>query len=1034
MTRLALVLLFAPSISNAATLQVGEGQTYASINDALDDAVSGDTIEVSAGTYEEDVTVTIDLTLTGVDGSGSTVLLGSDTTLTVADATVEVSGFTLYSDGDRGFSFEEAVVTGSDLSVAAISSSDNGAGGRIIAGSEVYLSDVVFNSNEADEAGGHLLITDSEVTISDTTFSSGEAENGGAVYVSDSSLTLESVELSDNTASNGWSSAYGGAIVASATTLTIEGSTFEDNYVDGYGSGGQIYATDSTVTLSVSLFSGGQASYYGAAMYLVDSNLELDGSSFSDNAVSSEDYGRGGAILLDATSATMANAYFSDNSAGNDGGAVYFDGNGDLAISNVTFTNSSADDDGGALYVSDDTGPISIDDSTFSGNVCGDLGGAIMIMGSGRSLEVDGSDFDSNEAGEDGGGIYSSDSMELAVSDSTFTSNVSSSTGGAINSTDYATLNIDSVEFEGNYSQYGAAVYHRERGELVIRDSTFSANEGEYAAALRWYGDSGSARASIESNTFTNNAVSSWGGAIGAYDGGFLSFVDNEFSGNSAGEEGGAIYVDEVDDVEAVGNLFCANESYGADGGAVYAIADANSGSATFTNNLFIENYSADDGGGLFLYGDANGVVRNNDFLGNEAADNGGGLYVNMDDLQVSNNISAWTVSGTGVYANDNADTPRVEYSDWYDNSPADASGALDDGIIALGDGNILVDPDLQDYTLNGDCSDDNYWLSWGSDLIDAGDPNLSDPDGSRSDIGAFGGEDADEDAWEDADEDAYPVMWDCDDENGDMNPGNEEVPYDGIDNDCDGEDECDVDGDGYAYSGDACGGEDCDDASDGVYPGAADVWYDGVDADCDGANDYDADGDGYESDAYDGDDCDDANVDVSPGAAEVWYDGVDTDCGGDSDYDADGDGHDSDAYDGDDCDDDDADISPTSAETWYDGVDSDCDGANDYDADGDGYDSDAYEGEDCDDDDASISPAATEILGDGIDQDCDGYDLTEDGNVEVEIEDTGEYAASDKLNVDGGSCGCAAGATPIGSAIWMAVFALAGLRRRGSA
>ena len=982
MTRFPIALLFVPSISVAATLQVGSGQTYASINDALDAASSGDTIEVSAGTYEEDITINTDLTLTGVDGSSDTILWGSDTTLTVSEAEVVIDGFTIYSDGDHGFSFEQAEVTASDLNIARISSSDAGAGGHITAESEVFLSDVIFDTNSASEEGGHLSITDSEVTISDSTFSSGEGEHAGAIYSVDSSVTLESIDFSGNTASNGWSSAYGGAISAITSTLTMEGCSFDSNFIDGYGSGGHIYGTGSTLTVSVSIFSGGEAAYYGGGLYLVDSSLEMDGSTFSDNSTTSDDYGRGGALLLDTTSTTIENSYFTDNSAGSDGGTIYFDGTADLALANVTVSNSIAVEQGGALYVSNDTGSISIDDSSFSGNYAGDVGGAVAITGDARYLDVNDSVFEENEADEDGGGIYSDDSAEVAVTDSTFTSNVASSTGGAINSTDYATLHIDGAVFETNYAQYGAAVYHRERGELVIKDSTFEANEGDYAAALRWYGDSGSARASIEGNEFNNNVVTSWGGAIGAYDGGLLSIIDNSFTGNSA-NEGGAIYVDEVDDIEAVRNLFCANLTTGSDGGAVYALADANSGSAMFTNNLFVENYSPDDGGALTLFGDSRGVVRNNDFLGNEAGDNGGALYVGMDDVEILNNLTAWTVAGTGIYADNSSDTPDLQYGDWYENEPTDASGAVDDGSIALGAGNLLVDPDLQDYTANGDCSDDNFWRSWGSSLIDAGDPVILDPDGGRSDIGAFGGEDADEDAWEDADEDDYPIMWDCDDDDGEVSPGVDEVPYDGIDNDCDGEDECDVDDDGYESAQGVCGGDDCDDESDSVYPGAADVWYDGVDSDCGSDDDYDADGDGHQSDSFGGDDCDDTDDDVSPSAEEVWYDGTD----------------------------------------------SDCDGANDYDADGDGYDSDDYDGDDCDDDDASISPAAAEILEDGIDQDCDGYDLTEEGN--VEIEDTGDYADGDKLNVGGGACGCAVNATPVGAAAWLGIFALAGLRRR---
>ena len=212
-----------------------------------------------------------------------------------------------------------------------------------------------------------------------------------------------------------------------------------------------------------------------------------------------------------------------------------------------------------------------------------------------------------------------------------------------------------------------------------------------------------------------------------------------------------------------------------------------------------------------------------------------------------------------------------------------------------------------------------------------------------------------------------------------DIHPGAFETWYDGVDADCEGNDDFDQDGDGFVPDGEsgrptvgvaASGGlpeGDCwDDPGEApkaplngfdpieaadVNPSVADVWYDGLDQDCDGADDFDQDGDGFTSAWFDGadgtpgDDCFDAPDDdfvnnaglapgsVFPGAAEIWYDGTDQDCDG-NEFDQDGDGYVRDAE----CNDEDPKVFPSGEpEVWYNCADENCD-ANDGDADGDGY------------------------------------------------------------------------------------------------
>jgi hypothetical protein len=88
------------------------------------------------------------------------------------------------------------------------------------------------------------------------------------------------------------------------------------------------------------------------------------------------------------------------------------------------------------------------------------------------------------------------------------------------------------------------------------------------------------------------------------------------------------------------------------------------------------------------------------------------------------------------------------------------------------------------------------------------------------------------------------------------------------------GQAQIDADGDGYGSI--ESGGDDCDDTSATAYPGATEVWYDGIDQDCAGDNDYDQDGDGVASDT----DCNDTDASTTGPVAET-LDGLDTDCDG---------------------------------------------------------------------------------------------------------------------------------------------------------
>ena len=94
-----------------------------------------------------------------------------------------------------------------------------------------------------------------------------------------------------------------------------------------------------------------------------------------------------------------------------------------------------------------------------------------------------------------------------------------------------------------------------------------------------------------------------------------------------------------------------------------------------------------------------------------------------------------------------------------------------------------------------------------------------------------------------------------------------------------------DYDGDGYFEF------DDCNEDDANINPGAEEIWYDGVDQNCDGMNDFDADGDGFVPDEYyeegselPGGDCNDNDSTINPDAEEIAGDDFDSNCNGDDD------------------------------------------------------------------------------------------------------------------------------------------------------
>lgn len=324
------------------------------------------------------------------------------------------------------------------------------------------------------------------------------------------------------------------------------------------------------------------------------------------------------------------------------------------------------------------------------------------------------------------------------------------------------------------------------------------------------------------------------------------------------------------------------------------------------------------------------------------------GVPDNAEDLNGNGDLEDDDTDGDGIpnYRDGDDDNDAVPTSIELAEGDTDGDGIpnyLDNDDDGDGLFTVLEDPNGDGFPVNDDSDGD-------------GVPDYLDPDQIDSDQDGFVS--------------AAAGGLDCNDSNASINPGATEVPADGVDQDCDGGEACysDADADGFGISstvfsanlscsdaGESDNASDCDDGSASSFPGATEIAYDGIDQDCDGQDLRDVDGDGFDSVQVGGTDCNDGDASVNPGAQEIDGDGIDNDCDGiidifDPDSDGDGKSDDLEIAEGTDPDDPDtdndglddlADASPLDADNDDDGLgdgeESNSTGTNPADADSDG-------------------------------------------------------------------------------------------------
>ena len=280
----------AGSVTASATVNVGQALSpvhnltkntyYNTIQVALDDADSNNTIEVSDGTYDESITFPSGkkIILQSINGRSSTIIRGNagSSTVTLVNS---LNGTTL-----EGFTITHK--------------SGNNGRGIYIHNSNININNCTIYDNSTALGGGGIQNYDSTLTITGSTISGNSANYGGGINNYDSSLTITGSTISGNSTYN---NSGGGICNDKNSSLTITGSTISGNSAALRGGGIGNYG-DSSLTITGGTISGNSAEYSGGGINNYDSSLTITGGTISNNY----SYNNGGGIYIWSNSRTIS--------------------------------------------------------------------------------------------------------------------------------------------------------------------------------------------------------------------------------------------------------------------------------------------------------------------------------------------------------------------------------------------------------------------------------------------------------------------------------------------------------------------------------------------------------------------------------------------------------------------------------------------------------------------------------------------------------------------------------------------------------
>ncbi len=320
-----LVLLTASSIAQCVTVWVPQDQP--TIQAGLTVAVSGDTVRISCGSYNEyQINVPSGVFLVSETGlpecvtidaakHGPVLICQAGPETTVINGITIANGFSPFVEGAGVRCLSGSDVTLDNCIIRSCETIQVSGGGLYSeSGSFVRIHDCRLYGNAAGYRGGGAFFGGS-ASITDSEFSSNRAGLGAGLFIEDAAeLSIDSTHLSGNVAIEGG----GGADICGVTSARITSTVVLDNQslLDG---GGLRFSGGTAGLMTDCLIEGNTAGDLGGGIAAFDgTSISLEECLIRRNTAAC-----GGGVACDSSSPSFTKCTLSGNASTNHGGALY---------------------------------------------------------------------------------------------------------------------------------------------------------------------------------------------------------------------------------------------------------------------------------------------------------------------------------------------------------------------------------------------------------------------------------------------------------------------------------------------------------------------------------------------------------------------------------------------------------------------------------------------------------------------------------------------------------------------------------------